>query len=111
MDLVEILLSFFISENSKNRSLVQNCFRQVAAQCSQEALEAIAEALDPESKDGPLDIEDEDDLPPEENEIESDQSEDESGSDQEMAEDDREEEADESEEESENEQEKALQFL
>lgn len=90
VDLVEILLSFFISENAKNRSLVQNCFRQVASQCSQEALEAIAEALDPDSKDGPLDIEDEDDLM-DENGIESDSDAENSESDQDDSpEDDRE---------------------
>ena len=90
VDLVEILLSFFISDNAKNRSLVQNCFRQVASQCSQEALEAIAEALDPDSKDGPLDIEDEDDLM-DENGIESDSDAENSESDQDDSpEDDRE---------------------
>ena len=90
VDLVEILLSFFISENAKNRALVQNCFRQVASQCSQEALEAIAEALDPDSKDGPLDIEDEDDLI-EENGTESDSEDENSESDQDDSpEDDRE---------------------
>ena len=90
VDLVEILLSFFISENAKNRSLVQNCFRQVASQCSQEALEAIAEALDPDSKDGPLDIEDEDDLM-DENGIESDSDAENTESDQDDSpEDDRE---------------------
>ena len=90
VDLVEILLSFFISDNAKNRSLVQNCFRQVASQCSQEALEAIAEALDPDSKDGPLDIENEDDLM-DENGIESDSDAENSESDQDDSpEDDRE---------------------
>lgn len=62
----------------------------MASQCSQEALEAIAEALDPDSKDGPLDIEDEDDLI-EENGIESDSEDENSESDQDDSpEDDRE---------------------
>jgi hypothetical protein len=56
--LVEILLSFLVSQSGKNRTLVTNCFRQMASDCTEAGLTVIAEAIDPTNKDGPLDIED-----------------------------------------------------
>ena len=76
--LVEILLSFFVTETSKNRHMVVNCFRQMASDCTERAITVIADAIDPSNKDGPLDIEDDED-----NEEDDEEDEEEDGDDRE----------------------------
>ena len=71
--LVELLISLFVDENHKTRTLVLGCFRQISKDLNTASVQVIADAIDPE-KDALLTTEeDEDDgVDSEENEEEDD---------------------------------------
>ena len=100
--IVEILLSFLVSESGRNRQMVIGCFRQLATECSDESVKLIAEAVDPSIKDDPLEVED-DENDESDGDDRDDEQDDESESEDDEQEDEDEEEDDEDEAESEDE--------
>merc|ERR1712106_995439 len=57
--LVELLVSLFVDESHKTRTLVLGCFRQIGKDLTQESVQVIADAIDPE-KDAALIAEEDD---------------------------------------------------
>ena len=57
--LVELLVSLFVDESHKTRTLVLGCFRQIGKDLTHESVQVIADAIDPE-KDAALIAEEED---------------------------------------------------
>lgn len=56
--LVELLISLFVDENHKTRTLVLGCFRQISQELNSQSVQVIADAIDP-AKDDQLVEEDE----------------------------------------------------
>ena len=102
--IVEILLSFLVSESGRNRQMVIGCFRQLAAECSDESVKIIAEAVDPSIKDDPLEVKD-DENDESDRDDRDDEQDDESESEDEEQESDDEEDQDDDEDEEEGEDE------
>ena len=58
--LVELLISLFVDENHKTRTLVLGCFRQISKDLNTASVQVIADAIDPE-KDALLTTEEDED--------------------------------------------------
>lgn len=58
--LVELLISLFVDENHKTRTLVLGCFRQISKNLNTASVQVIADAIDPE-KDALLTTEEDED--------------------------------------------------
>ena len=69
--LVELLISLFVDENHKTRTLILGCFRQISQELNSQSVQVIADAIDPAKDDQLVEEDDIDEALDDDREVEN----------------------------------------
>ena len=69
--LVELLISLFVDENHKTRTLILGCFRQISQELNSQSVQVIADAIEPAKDDQLVEEDDVDEALDDDREIEN----------------------------------------